>query len=213
MNIIKKIISLVSSIFVIKTTVHGVMPVKVEEVRPMKKIITMSKLPHVQSFVSFMAPIALKVEDETGIRALAMLGQVAQETGWGVHILRADENGIRIQTNNLFNIKVHSGWTGRVASRDVWEVVNGANVTEKSYFRVYENYEDSFRDYINYIMTRKMPDGRLRYKEAIENKSDWEKYLIAIAKAGYATAPAYAQQCIMCVKNYMIEICNPYSNI
>lgn len=200
---LKILLSFISAVFTVKA--QDISNIRPEPI-PMKKIITKSQLPHVISFVSSLSPLALTVENESGIRALAMLGQVALETGWGRSVLRADVNGVRVCTNNLFNIKANDDWKGTVAVRDVWEVINGKDVTVPGYFRVYPTYEDSFRDYVEYIMTRKLPDGRLRYQKAIDVKDDWEKYLIAVAEAGYATAPTYARDAIMCVKNYMIEM-------
>jgi flagellar protein FlgJ len=201
----KLLISIVSALFTVKVHAQSVTNDRPEYI-PMKKIITHSQLPHVRAFISSLSPLALTVENETGIRALAMLGQVALETGWGKSVLRADVNGVRICTNNLFNIKAHDDWTGQVGTREVWEVINGKDVTVPAQFRVYPNYEESFRDYVQYINTRRRKDGTLRYEKALAVKDNWEAYLMEIAAAGYATAPTYARDAIMCVKNYMIEV-------
>jgi len=101
---------------------------------------------------------------------------------------------------------VHSGWKGKNVSRDVWEHIDGKDITVKALFRAYDNYGESFSDYVDYIKTRTMPDGTLRYKAALDVKDDWKKYIVEVAKAGYATDPNYANQVILCVSSYMVEI-------
>lgn len=143
-------------------------------------------LSNVKEFVDNFAQSALNAEAKTGISALAMLGQVAQETGWGKHILKVTENGTQIVSNNLFNIKANPSWKGRKGTARVWEVVNGQKIwVDGEPFRVYNNFEESFVDYGNFIF------GNPRYAKAVAVKSDYKKYIEEIRAAGFATDPNY----------------------
>ena len=109
----------------------------------MKKIICKSNLDNVKRFVEQFAPSAPAVEAKTGIQAVAMLAQVAQETGWGGHILNVNYNGVQTDSKNLFNIKAGNSWNGKRGVRNVWEVDRGKRVWLDQWFRMYDRYEIS----------------------------------------------------------------------
>lgn len=56
----------------------------------------------------------------------------------------------------------------------------------KDWFRKYETPEESFTDHANFFFKNK------RYAKALEVKHDPYKFAEEVAKAGYATAPNYA---------------------
>ena len=68
------------------------------------------------------------------------------------------------------------------------EFRNGVAQREKASFRSYENYEDSFRDYVNFL--KNSP----RYQMAIESAGDPYDYVRQLQEAGYATDPKYAEK-------------------
>jgi len=157
-----------------------------------KKIICKRpQLANVKQFCEDFSESALNAEAETEIPAIAMLAQVALETGWGRHILKVRVKGQRVNSKNLFNIKAFASWRGKKGYARVWEIVDGEKVwVDGEPFRVYDNYEDSFVDYGNLILKSS------RYAHAVANRDDADSYIEEVHAAGYATDPAYASKII-----------------
>ena len=112
------------------------------------------------------------------------------ETGWGKYVPICRKTGK--YSYNLFGIK-GKGTNGSV---EVWthEYIASKKVKVIGEFRAYNNYSESFTDYGNLIL------GKKRYKNAIINKDDPEKYIRAIWKAGYATDNRYVEKVIKIAK-------------
>jgi flagellar protein FlgJ len=58
----------------------------------------------------------------------------------------------------------------------------------KSDFRVYDNFRQSFRDYVQFLKTNP------RYRAALNSPESDESFIRGIHKAGYATDPEYADK-------------------
>lgn len=146
-------------------------------------------------FVKTYLPEAKKVEAKTGFHYLIPLTQGALESGWGA----------KVKGNNFFGIKDTDGVNGNeqlittteYLSTDkakfptiisITKVGNKFKYIVKDWFRKYPSAEKAFEDHINFFLKNK------RYSEAIKYKSNPEKFFEEIAKAGYATAPDYANQ-------------------
>ncbi len=138
-----------------------------------------------QEFVDKLMPLAQRVAGELGVDPKVLLAQAALETGWGKHMVR-DGNGDN--SFNLFNIKAGRSWGGDAKAANTLEFKDGVMVKEVAKFRSYDNYEDSFKDYVSFLK------GSSRYQEAINAAADPEKYLKLLQKAGYATDPRYADK-------------------
>lgn len=179
----------------------------------MKTIVANCQLLNVVKFIDNYGECAIDLELLYDIPAEAMLAQAALETGWGKYILLVYVNGVRISSNNMFNIKVHydkdgkinDGWKGVYGTVGVREVINGKDVFDKNaVFRVYNNYRDSFFDYCEYIKTRKKDDGTLRYSDSF-GLTNAEEYIDAISNAGYATDPKYAVEIKKIMKLFKVS--------
>lgn len=133
-------------------------------------------------FVKNLYCAARQVADETGCSWQLILSQAAQETGWGEHVLAG--------TNNIFNIKADSSWSGESKVFTVWEKVGGEKVWVKAPFRVYGTVLDSLRDRQKFLASNP------RYTKAglfgAEVKGDLYKEATALQHAGYATDERYA---------------------
>ncbi len=142
-----------------------------------------SQPPHVQAFLSRLAPEAEEASRSTGIPAKFMLGQAALESGWGKRqITGADGTA----SHNLFGIKASGNWTGRVVETTTTEYVNGVPHKKVEKFRAYDSYADSFRDYARLL--RNNP----RYENVLANAQDAQGFAQGLQNAGYATDPHYA---------------------
>ena len=138
-----------------------------------------------RSFIDKLLPIAEKAGGELGLDPKMLVAQAALETGWGKHLVN-HPNGS--SSFNLFNIKAGSKWQGDTVSKGVVEYRGGISMKQKSQFRAYDSFQDSFTDYANFIKQN------ARYSEALEQSHTPEKYMQALHKAGYATDPAYSKK-------------------
>lgn len=152
----------------------------------------------VSEFVSKFYPFAIETQCKSGISAIAILAQAAWESGWG----RAAPG------NMFFGVKDTDGVNGneqllttteysRRADLKFPEIIsitpiikNGHKTFKykiKDYFRKYNTPEESFTDHANFF--HKNP----RYKKALKVKCNPYLFIEAVAKAGYATDPNYAE--------------------
>jgi flagellar protein FlgJ len=112
------------------------------------------------------------------------LAQAALETGWGKHLIHDTQGN---NSFNIFNIKA-TGWQGKSVVVNTLENRQGIAQQERASFRQYENYAQSFADYVSLIKNNP------RYKDALTAGENSEGYAEALQKAGYATDPQYAQK-------------------
>ena len=138
-----------------------------------------------KSFIETLMPYAKKVANTLGISPAVLIAQSALETGWGKKIINASDAQ---SSFNLFNIKAHKSWQGETVSKNSLEVENGIGVKRRSDFRSYDNYAQSFSDYGDFINTNQ------RYKEALQQGTNADRYIEELHKAGYATDPKYADK-------------------
>ena len=121
---------------------------------------------------------------KTGLPPEILAAQCILETGWGKYVAICRKTGK--YSYNLFGIK-GKGSNGSVEII-THEYIAGEKVKVIGEFRAYNNYSESFIDYGNLIL------GAKRYKNAVINKNDPEKYIREIHKAGYATDPKYPEK-------------------
>ena len=154
-------------------------------------------------FVNTYWPAALDAQRSTGVPAIFALAQSALETGWGKHT----------PGNLMFGLKVGSGrnyggYTGQVqwlttteyASSDTAAfpyIYPGYPIEEaqgrwkyriKDKFRAYPSPKEAFVDWAGLL------SSNARYQKALQVKEDPFAFTEAIAKAGYATDPFYAEK-------------------
>lgn len=145
-------------------------------------------------FVKTYYKYAKQTQDKTGIDARFILAQAALETGWGKSVYG----------NMFFGIKDSDGVNGNEQLLRTTEVLKNPNVkfpevisvkkrpdgkydyVVKDWFRKYDTPEGSFTDHAGFFFAYN------RYNKALQVKYDPYKFAEEIAKAGYATAPNYA---------------------
>lgn len=135
-------------------------------------------------FVQRMWPHALEASRATGIPARFLIAQAALETGWG----RAEPKAANGQPSfNVFGIKAGSRWQGAVAEATTTEFAAGVAQQRVERFRAYGSYAEAFQDYARLI------SGNPRYAEVVGSQ-DPRAFSQGLARAGYATDPAYADK-------------------
>ncbi len=121
---------------------------------------------------------------KTGAPASVTLAQAALESDWGDSKLSKD-------AKNFFGIKaIDKAGTAGVVYMDTWEVVNGRDIVISQAFRAYHSAAESFTDHGLFFQENR------RYGAALRVKDDAQAFARAIANAGYATDPAYANKLI-----------------
>ena len=159
-----------------------------------------------QVFINTFYPDAKATQDKTGIPALAILAQGAVESAWGkvcpgnMIFGVKDTDGINGNEQLLVTTEYSRSATAKfpVILKVVPVIRNGEKwfkYTIKDYFREYNSPEDCFTDHANFFLKNK------RYSKALLVKNDPYKFIDEIAKAGYATAPDYAQLLKSIAKN------------
>jgi peptidoglycan hydrolase FlgJ len=114
-----------------------------------------------------------------------LLAQAALETNWGKNILSL---GTGKSSHNLFNIKADSSWEAASVQVNALEQENGVMVKNKSKFRAYESFNDSFNDYVHFLKNNS------RYNEALKHASDPQQFAQQLQKANYATDEKYSEK-------------------
>ena len=132
-----------------------------------------------EDFVNKLMPYALKAVEGQGFNPLVLVAQAALETGWGRHVPSG---------NNFYGIKADASWRGDKQDLSSPEFEQGSFVSRVSSFRSYAGVLDSMKDYIDFIK------GNPRYERAVGRSFDTDGYFDEIARAGYATDPAYADK-------------------
>lgn len=144
-----------------------------------------------KDFVTALTEPAKTVQEKLGVPFQVIIAQAALETGWGQKIIKDQQGG---SSNNLFNIKADSSWSGEHIKKESLEFENGAMVKRTAPFRAYQSLSDSFNDYADFL------SGNDRYQDALQNSSNVEHFLHGLQKAGYATDPQYAEKILGTLK-------------
>lgn len=172
----------------------------------------MTKLKFFKTYYEY----ALLCERKSKVPALLTLAQAALESGWG-------NNAVG---NNFFGIKVTKKWNGEKQLLTTTEIHNDGDRSKhpypviisitpytdnnnqikyrwkvKDYFRSYNTPLDSFLDHSTFLTSN------TRYRKAFAT-SDPYVFAYAIAAAGYATAPNYAEvlrEIIDTFKTFFVE--------
>jgi flagellar protein FlgJ len=132
-----------------------------------------------QDFLDKIVPAAQACQRMTGIPASFTIAQAALESAWGE----------KAPGCNLFGIKADKSWTGPVTVFPTHEVIKGVRIAMEDRFRAYPTWTDCLADRAEFF--RRNP----RYAACFKEKTGfgWAR---AVAAAGYATDPQYAERLI-----------------
>lgn len=128
------------------------------------------------AFINLLLPAAQATHLATGIPASFILAQAALETGWGAHAPGC----------NLFGIKPGPTWEGPVTAIMTHEFIKGVRTQVVDNFRAYKDWAECMADHANFFKVN--PRYAACFKE-----TTGEGWARAVAKAGYATDPKYAE--------------------
>lgn len=149
-----------------------------------------------KEFVKTYYPFAKQTEDKTGISAIFILAQAALESGWARSIPGFMFFGVKdtdgINGNEQLLKTTEYLTTNKARFPEIISITFDASkklykYIVKDWFRKYSTPEECFTDHANFFFK----NGR--YKQALIVRKDPYSFATEIAKAGYATAPDYAQ--------------------
>ena len=138
-----------------------------------------------KQFIEFVGKLAQSAMAATGVPASVTVAQAIVESGWGKHAIGS--------AKNLFGIKGR-GLLGSVRAQ-TREYVNGRYVTVEAEFAKYDSYEQSVTEHARFFLRNR------RYARALAVRTDPDAFAREIAKAGYATAPNYADALIKLMRD------------
>ncbi|WP_435274301.1 flagellar assembly peptidoglycan hydrolase FlgJ [Psychrobium sp. nBUS_13] len=144
-----------------------------------------------QDFVDQMMPYAQKAAKLLGISPQTMIAQAALETGWGQKIVGSEKGEFSF---NLFNIKADKRWQGDKTDVSTIEYRDGVALKEKASFRRYQDFEQSFKDFGQFL------NNSPRYEKALSKVENSASFLHELQQAGYATDPNYASKIMTVLK-------------
>lgn len=137
--------------------------------------------------------IAIENMEVYGIPASITMGQAILESGFG--------NGYLARVaNNHFCIKCKGSWAGAT--------ITHSDDNPDDCFRVYESAEDSFRDHAEFLNNGSRYDFLFSY-----DADDYKNWAKGLKKAGYATAPDYAERLINVIERYNLPLLDKKNGI
>ena len=150
-----------------------------------------------KEFIKQYKPFALDTERKTGISHLFILAQAALESGWAKSVPGNMFFGVKAGKETPANKKQLLTTTEILSSpnlKHLFPLVISVKMlssgkykyTVKDWFRKYDTPEECFTDHAQFFFKNK------RYAKALEVKAAPYKFAEEVAKAGYATAPDYA---------------------
>ena len=153
-------------------------------------------------FIKKYKPVSLESERKTGISAIFILAQAGLESAWGKSPIGNIFFGIKVPKSIVSSTPKERKQLLRTTEvlatpneKDRFpEVISITKRTDGKYlyivrdwFMKYDTPEECFTDHANFFFRNK------RYAKALEVKADPYKFAEEVAKAGYATAPNYAE--------------------
>lgn len=134
------------------------------------------------TFIDKYEGAAIKDAISSGVPASITMAQAILESGHG-------NSPLFIKSNNSFGIKCAGGWTGAH--------VYANDDAPNECFRAYPSVLDSFKDHSSFLKQNSRYDFLFNYPQ-----DDYQSWAYGLKKAGYATAPNYAQALISTIQNF-----------
>ena len=141
-----------------------------------------------QDFIAAIGPAAQASAAKTSVPASFTVAQAALESGWGSHA----------PGNNLFGIKADHSWAGDITTQMTRECIAGHWIVIEAQFRAYPDWQGCMDDHAEFL------HANPRYVGAFKH-ADGEGFARAVAAAGYATDPAYAQKLIATMRAHKLS--------
>ena len=144
-----------------------------------------------QAFIALIGPAAQASAKRSGVPASFTVAQAALESGWGESLLAR-------QGKNLFGVKADPAWRGEVLTFNTREFLRGAWVTVPAHWRKYADWQVCIDDHATFLRQNR------RYVACFACTSG-EAFARAVAQAGYATDPDYADKLVSIIEQHRLS--------
>ena len=143
-----------------------------------------------QDFIAAVKDDAMVSAAQTQVYASFAIAEAAIESAWGA-------SKLAIQGHNLFGVKADRAWTGDTIGFRTREYLNSQWVFVNALWRMYPSWLGSFTDHAAFLQHK-------RYAKAFL-ASNVDDFTIAVANAGYATDPLYANKIIILINQHDLK--------
>jgi flagellar protein FlgJ len=147
------------------------------------------------AFLDMLLPAALECQRVHGIPASFTLAQAALESRWG-------DSDLAQRARNLFGIKADKSWHGATFNLRTGEVFNGREVVVPASWRKYATWAECLEDRAAFFTDNH------RYA-ACWAETTGAGWIREVAKAGYATDPAYATKLLAVMRGRNLQRFDP----
>lgn len=168
-----------------------------------------------QEFIDTVAPAAQKACKRYGFYLPSVLiAQACKEVGYAIPGYW-DNPGVRglVEENNMVGIKKDllnkswvdiglSVWPGKYLNKLTPEVYGGVPVTIPDDFRIYDNIEQSFADYLCFMRWGGYSVGNPKYYNKIKDLKDPATLIRQVHALGYATGTTYSSGVIKIIQKH-----------
>ncbi len=165
------------------------------QVQPQPSPVIRPKVRSKELFVRTYYPYAVQSQQQTGINADFVIAQKGLETGWKLDPPGWNFGGIKAARNTPANKKqlLTTHEVLATPSAKFPKIISVTKIGKRQYrykvkdwFRRYNDPVEAFADHAQFFLKNK------RYTKALQVRQDANQFAEAIAKAGYASDPAYA---------------------
>lgn len=156
-----------------------------------------------KSFIKTIAPSAQKACKRYGYLPSVLIAQACLENGYGISSYW-DNQEIKslLQYNNMIGQKAQllnsswydkSVWPGKSFNKKTPEVYSNQKTIIKDNFRIFDDIEQSFCDFILFLLyaSNYGYNGKPKYGQQVVNIKDPNTLISEVRKRGYATDPNY----------------------
>lgn len=167
-----------------------------------------------QEFIKTIAPAAQKACKRYGYLPSVLIAQACLENGYGIPSYW-DNQEIKylLQYNNMVGQKAElltsswydkSVWPGKSFNKNTPEVYSDQQVTIKDNFRIFDNIEQSFCDFILFLLyaSNYGYNGKPKYGKEVVNIKDPATLIKEVGSRGYATGPTYPSSVMKIVNKH-----------
>lgn len=140
-----------------------------------------------RDFIAMLIDSAKACEAKSGVPWRFTIAQGALESAWG-------ESMLAKQGRNLFGVKADRSWRGDVLTLPTREFLGGKWVTIDARWRKYKTWQECIDDHAKFFRVNR------RYANCFSCTTA-EGFAIEVAKAGYATDPAYGAKLVATIKS------------
>jgi LysM repeat protein len=153
-----------------------------------------------ENYIKSYLNIAVNEMERTGMPASVIIAQGMLESAFG-------QSELAQNSKNHFGIKCAQGWSGESYYKNTREFRDGRARTERHCFRSYETVKQSYKDHSDHLTSVSNYDALFK-----SNKLDYKFWAKGLAKAGYATDPAYAAKLINLIEQYDLAQYDVFTN-